>query len=315
MRLISLIILTVLLGSSCKKDNIDADWQKINSGTQNYLYGLSIVNDTLYVVGGNTFNKGELVKIQLSNNELLQCDSIGTKAIYDLSILNSGVFQACGYDGILYNSNSFGNGLNVIQTNLWSPLQKISRGNNWAIAVGGGGERSGVICVQEDTTWRRTELRFDNELRAVCILNNTIALAAGSGIVLKTTDRGKTWQPLNIDGDFFTDIQQAANTLYLLGSSGLLFKSTDEGKSWSKIKIRQSPILNRAFLNSLYVVDNNKAFICGNKGTILVTTNGGNTWQQFTGLDDTDFWNITYHTSSRIIYACGSNGTIVQIKY
>jgi hypothetical protein len=309
------VVLFISFFSACKKDSIEADWQKIDSGTQNYLYGLSIVNDTLYAVGGSTYSKGELAKIQLNNNNLMQCDSIGPKAVYDALLLNSGVFQACGYDGILYNSSSFGNNLNVIQTNLWSPLQKISRGNDWSVSVGGGGERSGVICVQEDTTWRRTELRFNNELRAVCVLNNTTAIAAGSGIVLKTIDRGKTWQALNIDGDFFTDMQKIGNTIYLLGSSGLLFKSTNEGRNWDKIKIQKSPLLNRAFLNSLYFVDSNNGFICGNKGTVLVTANGGKNWQQFKGLDDTDFWDIIYHANNNSIYACGSNGVIVQIRY
>jgi len=312
-KLILIVISTLLL--SCNKEKITIDWQSINTGTQNFLYSLNILNDTLYITGGETYSLGEWIKIQISSNTIIEKRTIGAKAIYAALMDSLGNISACGYDGILYNSKNFGKDFNVIQTNLWKPLQAISKFNNWSVAVGGGGENAGVICVQEDSTWRRTELKLNNELRGVAVLNNTDAIAVGNGVILKTIDRGKNWKPIDINGDFFTDIQQIGNTIYVLGYSGLLLKSINAGKNWTTIKINKGRLFNRDFLNAFYFIDLNTGFICGNNGTILITENAGNTWQKIDGLDNTDFKDIIYNRNNNSVYACGSNGTLIQFVY
>ncbi|MEI7727752.1 MAG: T9SS type A sorting domain-containing protein, partial [Bacteroidota bacterium] len=97
-------------------------------------------------------------------------------------------------------------------------------------------------------------------------------LPGGDGIILKTTDGGRTWTELscgttnNLYSVFFPD----ANNGYAVGDSGTILKTTNGGTTWTKLSTGTTH-----FFVSVYFTDANTGYVVGEGETILKTTNGG----------------------------------------
>lgn len=96
-----------------------------------------------------------------------------------------------------------------------------------------------------------------------------------AGTILKTTDRGETWEYLssgkliNYSMIKFTDEQ----TAYVIGSGGFMMKTTDACETWTRLQTGMSQTIS-----DMHWIDNNTGFICGGCETLLKTTDGGMTW-------------------------------------
>ena len=117
-----------------------------------------------------------------------------------------------------------------------------------------------------------------------------VAYESYIGVILKTTDSGMNWTMLPLDTSnclsavYFID----ENTGWVVGFSGgndVILKTTDGGNNWVN---QSSPVVNVGF-NDVYFIDANIGFIAGgyghnkmnvHSGSILKTTNGGETWSE-----------------------------------
>lgn len=110
-------------------------------------------------------------------------------------------------------------------------------------------------------------------------------VTGASGVILHTSDAGKTWTPLStgtthwIHSVHFVD----ANRGWAVGNNGLILSTTDGGKSWST--------QNAGIPFDLYSVtflDKDNGWASGFAGTLLHTTDGGETWSKVS--TDTAQW-------------------------
>lgn len=101
-------------------------------------------------------------------------------------------------------------------------------------------------------------------------------IIGGGGIILKTTDHGKTWtdktyNPL-FQPDYWLSIGfTTPNTGFILSVSGILAKTTDGGETW-EIKDSNTECFRIKF------IDERTGFMLGNSGRIRKTTDGGENW-------------------------------------
>jgi len=101
-------------------------------------------------------------------------------------------------------------------------------------------------------------------------------IVGGGGIILKTTDGGKTWA----DKTFNPQLQQGywhsisfinADTGFILSGEGVLAKTTDGGESW-EVKNTYTECYTIKFINA------STGFMLGNSGLIKKTIDGGDNW-------------------------------------
>lgn len=313
MRKIIFLLLISIFFVACKKQPFPFLWKKIDVATEEGLYSINILNDTVYVFGGATYDKGVAVKYSLSGVQT-SVDSVAPKVIYSSVFSEETQWLACGYDGKIYTSEIGSNAWNIFQTPSWRALQKIDSKYGWSVAVGGLGNK-GAIQQNYAPDWQWLETLYDKELKGIAIVDSQKAFAVGNSIVLQTENRGNTWKPLDLKGDMFTDIAFVNESVgYILGYSGLMFKTTNGGNSWKEIKIQKARIFNRGFYNALYFSDENLGFICGNDGAILKTTDGGNSWQQAEYPHNTNFFNLVYLKNLNKGFACGNKGTLIEFS-
>ena len=115
---------------------------------------------------------------------------------------------------------------------------------------------------------------------------------AATGFILKTTNGGNTWSPTKTDSEsinwlynvFFSGTSTGYVTGYKPETGALLLKTIDGGTSWNRIVLDTSNLLR---LTSACFTDINTGYLTGYKnkilalewyGTILRTTDGGNSW-------------------------------------
>ncbi|MBA4406784.1 hypothetical protein C0389_05870 [bacterium] len=148
----------------------------------------------------------------------------------------------------------------------------------------------------------------------ICFKDANNGLSAGgatkSSNILRTTDGGLNWVPLNTPSAF------QVNRLFAFGdnviavtSSSSLLKSTNFGTSWELL----TPISNTT-MTKLFAVNNNVIYAGGQKGVIIKTTDGGNSWKSSFQVANNVCININglYFISETLGYSANSYGMIAK---
>lgn len=126
---------------------------------------------------------------------------------------------------------------------------------------------------------------------------------ACSGYLCKTTDKGVTWDFLDIKADY---IQFKGNDSWISYRNTIKY-STDK---WSSITPQIKSVFE-GFIWDGYAKDSLTIFACGEKSTILGTFDGGTTWKKYYA--DTPgvyLYRIIFHDN--VIWAVGSGGIILN---
>ena len=112
-------------------------------------------------------------------------------------------------------------------------------------------------------------------LNSVFFVNPLIGWAAGMGRIIKTLDGGKSWSQQysdNVTSIYFLDEYNG----WVINTSGNILNTTDGGNSWYLINPTTQKI---NYYNTIFFRDKNMGFIAGGDQTsIMKTTNGGIDW-------------------------------------
>jgi photosystem II stability/assembly factor-like uncharacterized protein len=133
-----------------------------------------------------------------------------------------------------------------------------------------------IMPLVSYSQWSRINLSYTNQdLMAVYATNAHTAYATGAGgIILKTSDAGKSWTKLNsgstktLQSVFFTD----SLTGYVAGDGSML-KTINGGASWTQL-----PGASGYYTSSVFFPDKNTGYAVGCGGTIIKTIDAGSHW-------------------------------------
>ncbi len=137
--------------------------------------------------------------------------------------------------------------------------------------------------------WQDTPTGSTARLRGISAVSATTVWTSGSmGTVLRTTNRGATWQSVGPPGTEslqFRDIEAFdANTAVILsigsGPDSRIYRTTDGGQTWSLTFANKDP---NAFYDCMTFFDDRRGLALsdppdGVKFRILSTSNGGQSW-------------------------------------
>ena len=153
--------------------------------------------------------------------------------------------------------------------------------------------------------------------------------AVGSqGLILQTTDGGKTWTKKEIEMerpfDFWNVYFRDENVGFITGVRGAIFKTKDGGKTWeSKTAINEgrtdregNPAVLRRRLTDTWMLDEQAGFMIGENDTFIKTADGGESWlgtgkRVAVGSTRNNFESI-YFVSPTLGWIVGSFGTIMR---
>lgn len=215
-----------------------------------------------------------------------------------------------GNNGIIEKTTNGGSTWGSIPTGvtdqLWS-LEFTSR------TIGYCAGSSGRILKTTDggDSWFALSSNVQNQLYCLKFLNDSLGYVSGSGILLRTSDRGNSWVDMHFPSiPPFDELRQLVftdpATAYVIADLGRIRKTTDAGATWT--------MLNTGTTEALFgidFVDQNTAYSCGYNGTIIRTTNAGQTWApQTSGLTEI-LYGVDF-TAPDTGYICTWSGKILK---
>lgn len=137
---------------------------------------------------------------------------------------------------------------------------------------------NGIALRRGETgDWETIRIQLPGRLRAVHFVTPDRGFVAGdSGLILGTSDGGKTWRRFEVGTrENLTAVQAVGDKIWVAGFGGVVLHSDDNGGTWKP----QRTFTTRP-VESLYFLDENRGWAAGWSGLLLRTTDGGNSWQQ-----------------------------------
>ena len=155
--------------------------------------------------------------------------------------------------------------------------------------------------------WATVDAGTTQTLRRVRWYSSSLVVALGNGgFAMKSSDKGTTWTMLNtgvtkslLDVHFFDE-----NNWLVVGQSAQVLTTSDGGATWDDEGNSTNNYNEIAFHGDFGV-------IVGNKGTLRVTTNGGEKWRSRSSTSDLELTSVDIADDGTAVLV-GANGTIVH---
>jgi len=173
-------------------------------------------------------------------------------------------------------------------------------------------EFSLVTLFQKDIDLNRIksiDVNVSVGINDILFANEETGFAVGNkGIVLETTDSGKTWQKSIPDSNSsFKSLFITQNKkVFIVGENGTLFSKDQSEKKWNKIEIK-----SKNTFNTIHFIDNQNGLIVGSKGEILRTSDGGKSWIKTVTPVENLLFDVDFTSKQRGI-AVGWKGTFLE---
>ena len=160
-------------------------------------------------------------------------------------------------------------------------------------------------------TWQAVASGTQEPLFGVDFADAQHGWAVGkSALVIHSEDAGKTWKtqstPLSVEKHLFKVKAIDARTAWAVGDWGAIISTRDGGATWddrslgvTPVKVeevagrRSTTITDDIILYDVSFPDPQHGFICGEFGTLLVTTDGGATWMRRTAPTEKTLFRVT----------------------
>jgi len=198
----------------------------------------------------------------------------------EVKFVDSTTIIAVGYQGTILKSTDKGLNWDVKISGTNVNLNSIAVIDSDTIYVSGG-DHSVLKSINGGESWEKI---FDgtganNGTNQLFFVNHAIGYLLGNSMqLLKTTDCGKTWIDLNVGFEF-----QNVPCIYFMSedvgfgvssTSDMLLKTVDGGFTWIESEL---PIRTFDYYSIIFI-DENNGFLSGSYGTLLMTSDGGETW-------------------------------------
>jgi|GEM_PF-3903554 len=316
-----LVIYTASYAQTCK-DTIIATYNNPNKGFSNCSF-VSADTGFVFESASNALWK--------TTDGGLTWDSVGTSpttgAFYQLFFLNSN-------DGFILNDSLYAttNGgkswhvaLHTTHPVSFTIMNFINKTTGYALGYGG------IIYKTTDKgiTWDSLStisyrghvgnMVFAAVDTGYISLSRAVTATTGETVVYGTTNGGKTWDTLyasshDIVTMFFTDSKTGfmANNIYIPHSASYtaIYKTINAGQNWQQVYSSQTN-KELGIIYSISFYTHQIGYATGAQGTILKTTDGGNTWATYKDTDSTYYISIAALGADKAIAVGG--GTIAQL--
>ena len=246
------------------------NWVQHSTGGSQFLDVTYCTHDIAYAVG---WYGGMYYSADGGTNWHYQLS--GATADLQAVRFQDSVGYAVGLSGTIIRARDWG-GAWTVQT---SPLPTINFYDaavlNTDTALIFGDKGYILRTTDKGNTWATTRVDTTMTIYAAYFTSKSTGTIAGSkGRIYHTTDCGTSWlvQPTSLSSSTtFTSASFASMDVGMITSySGVLIKTTDGGTTWFRLSSGTSNSLQ-----AVVMVNSNIAYLAGDYGTILMTTDGG----------------------------------------
>lgn len=182
----------------------------------------------------------------------------------------------------------------------------INENVGWS--VGGGGHIHKTIDGGKNWTSTRKSI-FNESFWGVDFVSNQKGWAVGNkGAIVHTENAGNVWKVQNSNSSkTLRSIKMISDISgWAVGDTGAVLKTTD-GLLWSK-----SQQITAENLNSICAWNKDTLITVGNKGTIILSENGGTSWKLISNVGTKQNLKAVAFACKNVAYAVGDTGTVLK---
>lgn len=281
-------------------------WKRVG-GRGNQLTGISwATEETGYVSGNQVILK--TIDGGLSWTE----QQAPTKTrMWSVDFFDENLGLMVGENGQIFRTTDGGTNWQLVNSGTDKTLQSVKfLTQTRAYAVGDGGEV--YRSTNSGQSWAKQSIGTTVDLKQLFFANqDTGYVATADGKVVRTFNSGNNWSiqttgqsnPLN---DIYFS---SGKTGFAVGQSGTIVKTTDAGTTWSPVTSGTERNLTDMSFNRTNV---NIGVVLGENGTVLRTTNAGTTFDGINIANTQTYLGASFRKTSNVIFAVGTNGTIIS---
>lgn len=147
---------------------------------------------------------------------------------------------------------------------------------------------------------------FSAGLNSIHTPDGVNIIAAGNeGKILRSSNSGNTWASYNMPTVNFKSVFSVNDNVWIAGDNGKVYKTK---KVNSPISSYETGVTTS--INSIYFIDDNTGFVCGDAGVVYKTIDGGLTWNPSnTGIPSVKLNSISFLDADKGVVV-GDNGTV-----
>lgn len=216
-------------------------------------------------------------------------------------------FWAVGEEGLMLRMGA-DNQASRYPLDLDLDLRAIAcKGATQAVVAGAGGL---VLSTRDGgRAWDRLDVPEAPELRAVALSAGPLGYIAGDGLVLRSEDDARSWQPLPIAAHQWTAVSTTATgaTVLLASAAGELFRLQETELT------RVHAGTGAALRGVAITPDGREAVAVGDTGLLLRSSDGGEQWAPEPLTTARDLHAVRIAGDASLIVAIGAAGTVVRL--
>jgi len=192
--------------------------------------------------------------------------------------------------------------------------------------AGGGYEITGGLIgrtADAGKTWHFTSNLTPRDRMSVLALHMFDSghgiVATGSGAILRTTDAGENWAPVERRGhaDSLSSLVFLDERRGWAAGHGDVLRTDDAGETWRSLTPEGVDVSYRSPVRAMQFQDERRGFVAGNDGSLMRTADGGVTWERVsTPLPDgapPHFWDM-FFVDDQAGWVVGEEGAILATR-
>ena len=176
------------------------------------------------------------------------------------------------------------------------------------------GERGHILASTDGENWAQVNVPVRSPLTAITFNGDTHGWAVGhDGVILGSTDGGKTWVLQNFDPDdefplqfldvHFVDQQRG----FAIGTYGLMMETRDGGLNWEP---SDAPAIRDEELhfNAMVPLNDGSLLLVGKTGMMGRSTDGGESWERLESPYESSLFGAAAHgDAGAVVYGLRGN--------
>ncbi len=265
-------------GTILHSNNQGKTWLPAITNAQETDYFLSIVQDKK---SGNLITGGPpgtiLVAKPNTNEWQVRLALSDSNQGYFHRVINNdnGIIIAIAGPGITHYSMDAGENWNAANIDNSKQLFNaiFDHHRQQFIAVG----QEGAVQLSSDgKNWTISNTGITQALQTVYATANSIWIAGDQGVLMQSTDNGKSWQDTNLDSQatILSLFETVDHTLLATGTQGFIARRNDDEKHWQLIDAPTHSNLRTPVQDK----DTGIIYISGKTGEIIYSTDDGLSW-------------------------------------
>lgn len=315
-RFLFALCLALSLFAGCKKDLLHWDKvQRLESHTTYRLNKIYFVNATTgFVLGGDRFQQADMLTTRDGGRTWThRTFPEAGKGLYGMTQAPSGMLYVLGFDGKLLLSADTGDTWSFRQLD-YLPVKTLAfNGNGEGIVVGGISFDQGFRLTISGDGQRLIRDSVGYEMNDIRMADAVTGYISGYGVVLKTTDGGRSWAFMSLHNDNFTALDcHDKNLVWTCGYEGSIWKTANGGQSWEQLRNGNDLTRKKYHLLDILFLDNNHGYAVGENGAVIWSDDGGRHWMEFARFTDATLRSIAAAPDGSLLVA-GDNGVFYRL--